>query len=317
MGLGLNVFLLAQAVGLHWLSPVAQLDHVGHWVALGGGGLFILLLTDWRVRPYAPLFLTGWAAFIAWYGVDYLPKFAPISGGLSISAATFNTQDNMSDSEQVITIIRQMDADVIALQETSPQLRWRINHELSALYPYRIDERLENQEVVLILSRYPFLETPPERPLIHDVPPDRYLRVVINVYGQPITVYNFHPTRPLFWPLVSYSDELHRYYTRRLLRALEGETNPTLVLCDCNTTPHTEANGWLSSRLVDSHREIGAGLGLTHVALPWLPIFWPIQRIDYVWATPDFAAYENEVWPESGQSDHWPVVARLWLRPQR
>jgi len=92
------------------------------------------------------------------------------------------------------------------------------------------------------------------------------------------------------------------------LQAIIGDLDgPVLLMCDCNLTDTSEAYAGLNALLGDSFREAGWGLG--HTSQPSGAPF-PLQRIDYVWHSPDFRAVQAAV-GQAGASDHRPIIAHL------
>jgi vancomycin resistance protein VanJ len=312
-GAAVTIYLLISLLVGESVPLFAQLNHLTHWITLGCGASFVLALFLRPARPYAPLFLTGVGAFVAWYGADFLPKPMPIIQGVEITAMTFNTEGRNTDPDDLLDIIRARDADVVALQEVFPEMRWRIRTELIEEYPYQVMQVGPDIETIVLLSRYPILDMPERHPLTNWPRPNRFLRAVLDVDGQQVVVYNFHPARPRFKLGLTYTDAKTEENTRGVLDSVKNESLPVLVLCDCNASPRTDSYGWMSKQLIDSHGESGWGLGLTQAGLPDLPNWWPNMRIDYIWHGVGVTAVDSRVGSDSGGSDHWPVWARLVL----
>jgi endonuclease/exonuclease/phosphatase (EEP) superfamily protein YafD len=93
-----------------------------------------------------------------------------------------------------------------------------------------------------------------------------------------------------------------------LLDRVERFQDPTLVAGDFNSTRDGALHVGLRGRLVDTFERGGQGFGATVRALGVVPL-----RIDYVYATPDFAVRGAHTLAP-GCSDHDPVVSDLVLR---
>lgn len=93
-----------------------------------------------------------------------------------------------------------------------------------------------------------------------------------------------------------------------LLERVRTFQDPTIVAGDFNSTRDAALHSALRRLLTDSWERGGFGMGATVRLLDLLPL-----RIDYVYASDDFAVVGSEV-PEVGCSDHRPVVSRLVLR---
>jgi endonuclease/exonuclease/phosphatase (EEP) superfamily protein YafD len=256
----------------------------------------------------------GAAAFVWWYAPAWLPNSSPEVEGSEFTALTYNVLGFRTDPEQIIPVIRDAQADMVALEEILPGWPDPLNRLLADMYPYQVHEFGEGNFSVALLSRFPILETE-----YRDVGPDggRHLRAVVEIAEQRVAVYVIHPPAPAWNPRIKHWYDIPRYYDEQRLhahfefayRALKGETLPTLVLCDCNSTPRSRQYKLLDSVLDEAFGAQGWGLGLTHPAEPF-----PVVRIDYIWYSPEFAALDAKVWPEAGTSDHFPVWARLVLR---
>ncbi|MEM9663913.1 MAG: endonuclease/exonuclease/phosphatase family protein [Bacteroidota bacterium] len=156
------------------------------------------------------------------------------------------------------------------------------------------------------------------------------MRVRFRWQGREAVLYNVHLqsfqfTKPWDMPLGQFAQlDTWRTYVEqfraafltraeeaRLVRArLEQETLPVLLVGDFNSTPHNWVYHHLAAGLQDAFRVRGIGWGATY------RIDWPLVRIDFVLATPDWEVIR--AYPVTGQrlSDHRPVMAHLrWRTP--
>ena len=319
----INSFLLIDGIAPQALKPVIVLNHFAHWLLLLSVLVFALAFTlGGRLRLLGWL-VPGVVAFGAWYLPGYLPHSTPDGTGREFTAATYNVLGHLADPDRTFAVIRAMDADFVALQELRPTLESKLKTDLSDVYPYQVSKVIQGYDGLALISRYPiveyeiaFDEVDFSTPGWRDAP--KYIRAVIDMDGQLLVAYAVHTMIPLPniyirpWYVVpfEYDDSHLQAHVQRIYDLVESETLPVLVLCDCNCTPRTRQHELLDRVLDDAFEESGWGLGLSHPVEP-MPVF----RIDYVWHTPQFAALDAKVWPDSGTSDHFPVWAWLVLHP--
>ncbi len=313
--LALNAYLLLHLACVDCAPPVAQANHIAHWVLLGGLLVLIGALAGrrWRLASFAA---PGALVFVVWYGPLLWPPTPPEADGPRVTVATFNTETEFNQPEAIRRAVLALDADIIALQEAGDALRR--DPQLLAQYPYRAYAKANFEDQLQLLSRYP-IEAVRSAPLLQE--PNgkqewRYLRAELRVYGQRVVVYNFHPARPYFSPLLQYNDAANWVGVMRLREMLREEdpATPVLVLCDCNASPRTRQYDHLARDLGDTFAAVGWGLGLTHAGLPALrDLPWRNTRIDYVWHTAHWTPLAARVMPDSGGADHRPLWASLSL----
>lgn len=324
-GVSASVLVALRAtIGGSW-TFVALFNNFIPWCAAVGIFWGIIALFSRRRWLLVSLQIPLIVLFVAVYG-RYFQEREPInppSDGLALRVSTYNVFSVSSDVERIIGVIRDMDADIVGLQELGVEHSERFENDLGNIYPYQALYPGEEDFGIGILSRYPLVES---EVLVNyenfrgDVHTG-LMRVVVDVDGVLITVYIAHPPVPSPF---SFRDNVPRFYDDNLrdgqLNALrervEDEVNPVLVLCDCNMTDQSEGYQALDRVLDDSFLEAGKGLGFTVAPQPMgIPSILPlIMRVDYVWLSEDFVAIEAFVGKDDGSSDHRPVIAELVLR---
>jgi endonuclease/exonuclease/phosphatase (EEP) superfamily protein YafD len=224
---------------------------------------------------------------------------------------TYNIGSDVTSPEDLIPLLRESGADVIALEEVGDAQAEFIDDALADLYPYRI---LHGGGIagMGILSRYPFIERDDPFYISGPVP---HLRVVLGIHGTPVTVIVGHPPRPILDGF-HYRPHPAAWPDTAALADLATAGGPAVMLGDFNMTdrsPHYQIP--VRAGLHDSFREAGWGFGFSY------PRFWrgitnmpPLVRIDYIWHTEHFTAIDAWV-GEDGGSDHLPVLAVLRLKP--
>jgi vancomycin resistance protein VanJ len=315
-----NLFLMGNSLGASRPAFVL-LNQIAPWIALFSLLAFSLAFTL-RARRWLVLWLApGMIAFVWWYAPAWLPKAPPHAEGVEFTAITCNVLGHLADPERTFAVIRDTDADLVALEELRPTLQARLRSDLSGRYPYQVSRVVQGYDGLALLSRFPILESEIglEADLEHiDLDTPRYLRAVVDIQGRPVAVYVIHPAIPAWNPphvrhlydIPLYYDETHlQAHIAAAVEKISAETFPVLLLCDCNSTPRSHQYRMLDGLLDEAFGARGWGLGLSHPVGPF-----PLFRIDYIWYTGEFTALDARVWPDSGTSDHYPVWGRLVLR---
>jgi vancomycin resistance protein VanJ len=274
------------------------------WGFVGFAACVIALLFR-RRRLLIALQLPMISTFMVWYGPQFVPhRGEAVPDTTTLRVATFNVGINLSDSDPVRVehIIEAMNADIVGLQDVV--VGSDLVPMLQDVYPYTVLPSGSQQ--IGLVSRYPIIEQKPFQ--------KRFLRAVVSFNGRAITVFVFTILAPgHIWNPWTYEPQNNPPELAKILDAISGETNPVIVLCDCNASDQSPIYRSLDSRLSDAFRDAGWGLGLTYPAhfTPQVPFGFPLMRLDYIWHSPGIAVYEAAVWPDSGSSDHRPVVATL------
>jgi vancomycin resistance protein VanJ len=315
-GLAVIVYLGARlTVGEDW-NLVGFANNFTPWLLWAGFILGLVGLFSRYRRGLILLQLPGVIAFGVLYGhLLWPPGTGSATSGPALTVATFNVRHH-SDAEETTAVLADLEADVIGIQELYETHAAIIQADLSDRYPYQVlypkvyfDEGpYPYLDGVGLISRYPVIGGE-----VFNLEPEtiRHLRVVIDVEGTPVTVFVLHPDNPVFFPPWQY-DPARRSDKLAILRErIAAETNPVIVLCDCNLTDQSDDYRALDDLLNDAFDEVGWGMGFTaSPRLKWLP---PTVRIDYVWHSDAFTAQDAYVGDDHGDSDHYPVIAELAL----
>lgn len=258
--------------------------------------------------------------FALLYGRLFLPQPSVASssseGGLSVMS--YNVTRGAPGVDNVLEILGSEAADVVALQEVTPQLAQALSG-LSELYPYMaLHPTLDGYDGCGVLSRFPVLEDE-AFPLVEGA--HLYQRVLLDVNGHPVHLLNVHLQPPdlqvlrlgsrLFVP-AGYDTTIQDEELERLLADLDVLEGRVLVVGDLNMTDQSAGYGELARRLGDSYREAGWGFGHTFPDLETrsLRIPFRVVRIDYIFHSSEMAAYRAYV-GDRGGPDHRFVVAEL------
>ena len=238
------------------------------------------------------------------------PNEAGIEAVQQLSVATYNVhlwvgQEGRTDPDRVLSVIREMNADIVALQEAGYPEREE--------EPYGVDyiSRITNRYVILgptlknnkghfgnmLLTRYPVSQICHINLSVANSEPRGALNVCLDVHGTSVRVIATH--LGLKW-------RERRYQLRRLLKHATEDTNQMLILMG-------DFNVW--SPLSKLFRQIEHNFGKTP-ALRTYPAFFPLFRLDRIWVRPRGALVHILVHqtPSSKKaSDHLPVKAVIAL----
>jgi vancomycin resistance protein VanJ len=292
------------------LGLVALLNNFTPWILLPALPVSAFLLAARRWRR-ATLVGPAVVALVWLYGALFLPNPPPPAcaasdGCITLTIMTYNTGCGLVEPDNLVAALLASNADIIALEETTPEEVPLLDAALSEAYPYRV---LYGYGIpgIGLLSRYPIVEHELFDLSARIFP---YLRARLDVEGRPLTLIAAHPPPPGFdRRRISYATPGRPDFP--LLADVAVSNSPTLLIGDFNTSDQSESYRQLTEAgLRDAFREAGWGFGLTfpasgaNISLP------PLVRIDYIWYTPDFRAMRAWTGPDAG-SDHLPVMAQL------
>lgn len=257
-----------------------------------------------RYRVLALLLLPVAAAWASWYGPRFLPPDVPPAppGAPTLTVLSYNLYYANADYAGVERLLRQADADIVALQELSVAMANHLEAALYETYPHRA---LSPGGIngVGILSRYPIESVERWRSVLDNQ------RLVINAAGVPLVVYNVHPPSPINEDGFA----LRHSAVVDLLDRFDAESPDAvlLVLGDFNLTDRSADYAHLRDRFEDAFTTAGRGLGFTYALRGWVAL----ARIDYVFYTPPLRALNAAPLPDRAGSDHHALRAELVIDP--
>ena len=229
----------------------------------------------------------------------------PAPPGPELTVLSYNALGRNHDTDDTLRVIRDSEADVVAIQELNPDTASAIESQLYLVYPYRW---LEPRGVagMGLLSKFPLERSGPlpdsgwiGRPLV----------ATLSVEGREVTVVAFHAA--------SGPEHIEaREREARILGALGCDRGERLVIAgDLNATDQHEAYAAVTRCLRDGWREVGWGFGHTFPAVRrkvWgISVPRSLLRLDYVFHSPDLVALDAELAPKTEASDHRGVVVTV------
>jgi endonuclease/exonuclease/phosphatase (EEP) superfamily protein YafD len=324
---------------LRWIIPdsptlIAFINTFAHLLWMPALVLFPIAVMSRRWQWVIVLFLPM-VLFIAHYGEAFVPR-NPVMASPTvpmIDLLTYNLLGNNRTPQRIPDVITTVDADIVALQEVSVTF----GEQIATLeqYPYQAihsaadhGDDLKRRETMgqAVLSRYPIIE---DDYWVYDFLPIplAHQRVVVDIDGAQVVVYNVHPTHPGMTGASFFSTEFRRREVQDLLDRVTSETLPVIMLGDFNLSDLNVEYDQITAVLTDSYREVGQGMGFTFPdlgevnardSISFAPNFVsdfqiiPLMlRLDYVFHSADFKAVSAHVHHTSGGSDHRPLWVRL------
>ncbi|MEM6530283.1 MAG: endonuclease/exonuclease/phosphatase family protein, partial [Chloroflexota bacterium] len=156
-------------------------------------------------------------------------------------------------------------------------------------------------------SKYPILED--EFWHLDDYIHLGHQRMVIDIDGTSVIVYNIHPLHPGMVNMdVSKRTEDVQTVIDRV--AADPPDMPAIIAGDFNLTDLTaDYRSFRRTGFRDVHRDVGRGFGFT------FPATDPVQllRLDYVFYNDYWTPLTSQVIRQAGQSDHYPLLVTLEL----
>lgn len=266
----------------------------------------------------------GVLVFLAFWGKLFLPKSPPSADGPPLTVMTYNVLGMQGKTDPALATLRSVPADLVFLQELTPELALEIERELARRYPFRALQPEQGVSGLGVISRYPLTDTG-ESLELKWVGEPQILR--LKRQEAEITLIHFHS-----WAFgLGTFEALEHNFRLREAQALvlanyardEATSHPVIAAGDLNAVGRSDAYRRIDQVLDDAWLEGGVGWGHTFpgaggrassrpellgVASPqWL------ARIDYIFISDHWQVSEAWLAPFDGVSDHRGVVARLVL----
>ena len=235
-----------------------------------------------------------------------------------ITVMTYNVGNGRARPERLTPVLRDCEADVIALQEFEHGQAKAIEVHLSEHYPYQalFPNGFAGKA---LLSRHPISEAK-----LLDLGPVRPdMLAYIEVNGRRLALLNAHPPPPKL-ARFSLRFDIPTWRQIQSLAGLALENDPCLLLGDFNLADTRMEYAYLrSTGLQDAYGDAGTSRGHTlpkrlgpwkrflfiNRMLRWMPML-PMLRVDYIWYTQSIRVLEAWIGPDGG-SDHLPVMAKI------
>jgi endonuclease/exonuclease/phosphatase (EEP) superfamily protein YafD len=202
------------------------------------------------------------------FGSEWISLPATVSPGRSVAIVTWNLELGARAAGAVAGPLLEHDADVVALQELTPDAAAALEGDtrIVARYPFRLLAPDRGTFGIGILSAFPILdqevfEAPAGATVTLDLGSGRRLRV-LNAHPLPGHIGVFPRLGlPITFDGTERDAALGRVRAR--IDALLMDDDPLLVIGDYNTAPTEPGYAGLTAGLRDIHTEIGFGPGWT------------------------------------------------------
>jgi vancomycin resistance protein VanJ len=260
-------------------------------------GLFIPVLLAgavWRRSASAvAALLLPVVVWLGHFGGLLVDKSGP---GSDLTLASHNVGADNPDPVGTARALAASGADVLALEELTPQARRTYERELAKAYPYHAV-----QGTVGVWSTLPLSGT---RPVDVAMSSTRALRTTVATDHGPLAVYVAHLGSVRVMPREGFWTSQRDAGAHELAQAIAAERNERVVLLgDLNGTLDDRAFDDITAELHSAQDAAGDGFGFT-----W-PAMVPVARIDQILVR-GVEAESSWVLPATG-SDHRPVAAGI------
>ena len=291
MLLAVSVLVLA----IPWKAPLLELlRHFQLWRAAIAAVLLVLALA-FRMRRWALLnFIV-----LLWQGWPILPSGGGDEArrGKPLRIVTCNLLYEARQPAAMVASLAATNADVIVLQEFTPDWERHCAAALWSRYPYRIMRAEEGPFGICLLSRHPL----DSAVIDHDWQGYACARAVVIRDGLRLAILGVHPPPPI-------GDALHRDWSlafeawRTMIAQLDAPHR--VVAGDFNATPfcHTMQQFLQSNDLRGSWEHHGVRSTWFHRGLPFLPIGLPI---DHILHSPSLTLVNRAIGPDCGSDHRW------------
>jgi vancomycin resistance protein VanJ len=289
----------------------------------GGLGSLVETFLPW-FGVFVPVLLAGalWRRSAAAVAALLLPVMVWLNlfGGLlgdkshpgsDLTVASHNVSADNPDPAGTARDLAASGADVLALEEITPQARGTYEKELATAYPYHTV-----QGTVGLWSKLPLSDTRPvdikmdygplgdTKPVEIKMAYNRALRSTVTTDHGPLAVYVAHLGSVRVNPRAGFWTDSRDRNAQALGEALAAEQNERMVLLgDLNGTVDDRAFADITSQLHSVQDAAGDGFGFT-----W-PATFPVARIDQILVR-GVQPKSSWVLPATG-SDHLPVAAGI------
>ena len=286
--------ILALGARGHWLMDLLANFRVQYALYLVVAALLFFLCRNSRWAVVTAVL----AALNLWIISPYLvpsPRSAVVEKelGESFRLMNFNVLSSNRRHDDVITYLREKDADFVFLLEASPEWEPALK-KLSDLYPHQKHEIQAGNFGIALLSKTPFqkVEVAEYTPLIASID------ALVLVGDKRVRLIGTHPYPPINAKVC----RLRNAHMQRLAESIAKETGATktIVAGDFNMTPWSPhfVDFLSASQLEDSAK--GRGVMPTWYALPLFSFGVPI---DHICVSEGIHIGDRGVGPDLG-SDH-------------
>ncbi|MEO0984432.1 MAG: endonuclease/exonuclease/phosphatase family protein [Cyanobacteria bacterium J06639_14] len=306
---------------LFWLDkwwPLILLNIVGYylfWPALPI--LFVALFLYFKQRQdtrYIYMAIVPVLIFVFFFHPFLKPNIIETHPNSDLRVLTYNILNGNRRVNRIVSVIGQVNADVVAIQELTERLRPKIIDRLSETYPYHYVSTPMRSGTTALFSKLPLAEVAEL-----DFGVDRPAVVASTlVDGKKVTVVSAH-LNPIYYaltnrPIRDMPRAIERYIVdqnkqaKLLIDVLRDYDSSAFILaCDCNSRETASTNRILATFFKDAATQVGWALGDTPIENARHER--DLKRVDYIWYTGAIETTGVYRLADSGGSDHQPVFS--------
>ncbi|UTW61587.1 endonuclease/exonuclease/phosphatase family protein [bacterium SCSIO 12741] len=253
----------------------------------------------------------------SWVGINRESLGEPATPKTEISIITYNLFFKNKAPQQSLSILEQAQADVLFLQEITPQWYAILEKKLSKSHPYRVVLPYRGTHGLAVYSRFPLKQI---KVMNNDSKLPFAQWVSLEVAGRKLLAVHAHLASPAvavenpdrFFPLIHKNHQLRIEQLNQIQEQAilwEPDYSSIFLIGDLNTTPHEPIYRQLTDDWVDGFEEAGSGNPDNFPNSSHLPA---ITRLDYVMAKGELQFQKVQVF-KGGSSDHLALKARVAL----
>lgn len=296
---------LMRSVGLLTVAVVLAFAPDAYFVVLARAFILPAMIILLSIAAVTAWYRRWWVAQAALFGTGLLAVQLNLPDAPDPSAASYTglrvlqmnvLQPNTAHDAAIVQAL-ESDADLISVQEVSPEWAQALQSGLQRRYPYvHIEPRTDCYGIALF-SKHPF-----QAVRTITMRGDPFVEAYVEVHGRPVRMLAVHATSP-----ISYGHFRRRNDQLELLgRYVARDDTATILIGDLNTVPWDQAFRRFCSR---------SGL---HSLTPLSHRTWPsvgpfaVIPLDHVLATDGISSTTIRTVPIKG-SDHRALIADLQL----
>ncbi len=233
----------------------------------------------------------------------YIPRDVEVPANLSpnLTILCANVLSTNKSPEKVISYIRDIQPDLVLLQEVSPEWVTLLQPLIDSDYPYSKLEPQSDNFGMATLSRVPVSSMHILAPVSSAIP---VIETKLEINGRALSVLNFHPLPPGRPAMADLRNEQLDY----LGPYITEQSDLSIVAGDFNVTPWSPNYDSMLEETGLYNTRKGFGMLLTWPKPPIIPI-------DHILASPAIITLDMQAGPNVG-SDHRPLVVELYIPPK-
>ena len=333
-----------------WLYIISTFGLLIWGYLAGDANWFLALINSFRYFLFLPLILF-WIEKL-WVGIEKFPLFlltlltglfiyfyiwfpfyevfdkskVIVFKGEPLKVMTFNVLVVNPSTESIINTIRQARPQIIALQEITPTRASSLKNSLKDLFPFNSSSAGKSTIDTMVLSNYPIVK-------VQEIPLEagNSQLVFIQTPTKLIPLINIHTESIDPLDIFGDQDNIFMAYKRReksfndiidYLKRSGINLSEVMIVGDFNSTEGNQTYKIMQSAgLIDSYREVNPILPNSFTfphnmkgLFKKLKDFWPLLRIDYIWAGSSYKCTDSEVVNQKTGSDHKPLISTFGLK---